>query len=30
MVHANFMNMSFADNTFDDVYAIDASRHAPD
>jgi hypothetical protein len=30
MVHADFMNMSFADNTFDDVYAIDAPCHAPD
>jgi hypothetical protein len=30
MVHADFMNMSFADNTFNDVYAIGAPCHAPD
>jgi hypothetical protein len=29
-VHADFMNMSFADKTTDDVYAIDAPCHAPD
>jgi hypothetical protein len=30
MVHANFRNMSFVDNTFNDVYPIDAPWHAPD
>jgi hypothetical protein len=30
MVQADFMKMSFADNTFDAVYAIEATCHAPD
>lgn len=30
MVQADFMNMPFADNTFDAIYAIEATCHAPD
>lgn len=29
-VKADFMNMPFADNTFDAIYAIEATCHAPD
>lgn len=29
-VKADFMHMPFADNTFDAIYQIDATCHAPD
>jgi ubiquinone/menaquinone biosynthesis C-methylase UbiE len=29
-MQADFMNMPFSDNTFDAVYAIEATCHAPD
>jgi hypothetical protein len=30
MMQADFMKMPFPDNTFDAVYAIEATCHAPD
>lgn len=29
-IQADFMKMPFSDNTFDAVYAIEATCHAPD